>query len=112
MEEKMFFDSEYIQFTHSDETVTLVNQDIALPIVVLDNEHKSDKRVAKDIQKDIKKVTERQVNIHNYMIKEPSIIIGTVENKELLAHLEIDESELKGKWETFLIETLTLNHQK
>lgn len=108
----MFFDSEYIQFTHSDETVTLVNQDIALPIVVLDNEHKSVKRVAKDLQKDIKKVTERQVNIHNYMIKEPSIIIGTVENKELLAHLEIDESELKGKWETFLIETLTLNHQK
>src|SRR5699024_6039100 len=100
------------QFTHSDETVTLVNQDIALPIVVLDNEHKSVKRVAKDLQKDIKKVTERQVNIHNYMIKEPSIIIGTVENKELLAHLEIDESELKGKWETFLIETLTLNHQK
>lgn len=107
----MFFDTDYVRFIKDQETVTLADQTYCLPVTVLDSEHKRVRRVSKDLQTDIEKVTgqkpERLTDLPDYA----SIIVGTVENKELMNYLEINVDELKGKWESFIIETVTLpNH--
>ena len=104
----MFFDSDYIQFEKRDNTIALVNKETTLPVVVMKSEHKSVKRAAGDLQTDIGKVTGQKPALLNDLPNQPSIIVGTVANKELVDILEVDVSDLVGKWESFTIQTVTL----
>jgi hypothetical protein len=107
----MFFDTEYVTFKKASDTITLADQMNSLPITVLDNEHKSVKRVTKDLQKDIEKVTGQTPDIYTSLPHSPSVIVGTVSNTELVEKLKMNTDELAGKWESFIIETVTLpNH--
>ncbi len=101
----MFFDSDYIQFQPAEDAIAIATQNQALPIVVMEEEHKSVRRVAADLQKDIQKVTGQETKMTNQLPDTPAIIIGTLANQTLLAALEVDTSELEGKWESFLIQT-------
>lgn len=104
----MFFGSDYIQFEKMKDTVALVDEESTLPIVVMSNEHKSVRRAAGDLQTDIEKVTGQKPALLNDLPTQPSIIVGTVDNKELLDSLKVDSSDLEGKWESFTIQTVSL----
>lgn len=108
----MFFKSDYIQFEQTDNTVALINNKTVLPIVVLEAEHKSVKRAAGDLQVDLEKVTGKKPKHLTELPDEPSIIVGTVANKDLIDLLGVDTSDLTGKWEKFTIQTVTLPNQE
>ena len=107
----MFFDSDYIHFKPSSNTLSIVDQTRGLPIVVLENEHKSVKRVAEDLQKDIEKVTGFKPQLYFELIEEPAIIVGTANNETLINVLPIDASELKTRWESYSIDTVVMPNQ-
>lgn len=107
----MFFDSDYITFNKDKKTITLSDSDHTLPVVILDSEHKSVKRAAGDLQNDIERVTGRKPELVTALTDTPSIIVGTVDNDELLNALDVDGKELKGKWESFIIQTVKVPGQ-
>ncbi|PRY82230.1 glycosyl hydrolase 115 family protein [Alkalibacterium olivapovliticus] len=107
----MFFESDYITFDKDIHTVTIADTTQTLPVVVLDTEHKSVKRAAGDLQNDIERVTGHKPAFNTERLNTPSIIVGTVDNDDLLNTLDVDVEELKGKWESFLIQTLILPDQ-
>ncbi|GEK88841.1 Glycosyl hydrolase family 67 N-terminus [Alkalibacterium putridalgicola] len=104
----MFFESDYIAFKNNENHVAVVDEETLLPIVVLDNEHKSVKRVAGDLQSDLEKVTGKSPDILTELPEEPAVIVGTVSNASLIERLGIDTADLQGKWESFAIQTVLL----
>ena len=108
----MFFDSKYIAFKSSEDTVKVSGEERALPIVVLANEHKSVKRAVSDLQTDLEKVTGNKPQVLTQLIDEPAVIVGTVSNKALIDAIGVDTEELAGKWESFSIQTVLLPGHK
>jgi hypothetical protein len=101
----MFFDKEYVSFKSSEEAVKVANPFGVLPIVVDENEHKRVHRVVKDLQTDIEKVTHKKPMILHELPSHSALIVATAENSIVKA-LNIDVSEIEGKWESYLIETI------
>ncbi|AZP03538.1 glycosyl hydrolase 115 family protein [Jeotgalibaca ciconiae] len=103
------FGPKYITFEFVEDTFPVVNQDGATKIHYSENEHESVKRAIQDLQKDIFKVTSRQPELKNSLPKkEKAIVIGTLGTDDWLEKLisKVDLENLKGKWESFLIQTI------
>ena len=76
------------------------------------NDYKGVIRAIDDLQMDIERVTNCRPQIsYNNISKKYPVIIGTVGNSKLIDDLvlsgKLDESNLKGKWESFVITTIT-----
>lgn len=102
----MFFDSKYILFKETEDSVRLADNTSVLPIVVKESEHKRIHRVAKDLQNDLKKVTGKKPEVLNELPESPAVILTTVDNDSLIDELNLDTSELDGKWESFAVKTI------
>ncbi|MCC5895701.1 MAG: glycosyl hydrolase 115 family protein [Alkalibacterium sp.] len=107
----MFFDSDYITFSKKSGTVTISDSEQTLPVVVLDTEHKSVKRAAKDLVNDIERVSGCKPELNCEIPDTPAIIVGTVANENLMTVVGLNGDALKGKWESFLIQTVKLPGQ-
>lgn len=107
----MFFDSDYITFEQEKNTVTIAKSARVMPITVLKTEHKRVHRVAEDLKNDLEKVTGNKPDLFNTIPNCPSIIIGTVENSDLMEQAGMNGDDLKGKWESFIIQTVILEGQ-
>lgn len=107
-------EDKYISNTYISESegFLISSKEGSTSIYLSDNDHKGVHRVSKMFQKDIESVTGVKPNI--IIDKSPSekevIIVGTIGNStlvdQLIADKKIDVSSIKGKWDTFLIETI------
>lgn len=101
----MFFDKKYVSFEKSNKVMKIVDQNGAIPIVIDEGEHKRVHRVVKDLKEDIKKVTGKEPQVLDDFPSGPAIIVSTLKS-DVVEALDIDVSELEGKWESFIIETI------
>ena len=101
----------FVVFKSTKNSFCVASKKQLTPILVSADDYKGVIRVAHDLQLDIERVTGRKLNILNDIIPQKQVIIvGTLgKNKwidELVARNKIEISDLKGKWETFVIQTV------
>lgn len=101
----------FVVFKSTKNSFCIASKKQLSPILVSAEDYKGVVRVVNDLQLDIERVTGRKTNIVNDISTQNQIIIvGTLgKNKwidELVARNKIDVSDLKGKWETFVIQTV------
>ncbi|AOW21847.1 glycosyl hydrolase 115 family protein [Urechidicola croceus] len=104
------------------ETTTLVSSEygfslsrngISTPIYVSDNDYSGVLKIAKIFQEDIERVSDVKPDLITDKVPSngTAVIVGTIGKSEIIDKLiaddKIDVSSIKGKWETFLIETVT-----
>ncbi|MFN7119942.1 MAG: glycosyl hydrolase 115 family protein [Saprospiraceae bacterium] len=88
-----------------------VNGKVA-PIVMSEQDFTGVQRTIKDLQADIEKVTKNKPVLYNNLPQNEKniIIIGTIGKNELIDQLvqskKLDLHDIKGKWETFIIQTI------
>lgn len=81
-------------------------------IYLSDNEFIGVKKIAQKFQNDIEKVTNIKPELVSGKLPSdgPAIIVGTIGNSalidKLIAENKLDVTSIKGKWETFIIETI------
>ncbi|MBV5313323.1 MAG: glycosyl hydrolase 115 family protein [Prolixibacteraceae bacterium] len=104
--------SDIIAFSKEKGTITLVADGKALPIVISAKEYPGVIRITKLFQDDIAKVTsvKPELSIGELPKSESVIIAGTLGKSELIDQLvasgKLNVSDLKGKWETSLIQVV------
>jgi hypothetical protein len=109
-----FMQTHYIDNVSSKGSFTIVAKGKAATIFVDPNDEKGVVRAANDLANDVEKVSgiAAQVNESNNAPK-GSILIGTIGSSQiidkLIADKKIDVSEIKGQWESFLIQTVNGN---
>lgn len=95
----------YITFKNNENTFQF-NQN---NIIVDQNDQLGVIRAVNDLSSDLNKVTERKFEVKN-SIEPNSIIVGTIGKSkiidQLIANNKIDVSQIKGQWESFLIQTV------
>ena len=101
----------YVVFKSAKNSFCIASKKQLSTILVSAEDFKGVARVATDLQLDIERVTGRKPNIVNDIsTQDQVIIVGTLgKNKwidELVARNKIALSDLKGKWETFVIQTV------
>lgn len=101
----------YMVFKSTKNSFCIASKKNLTPILVSDEDHKGVIRIANDLQLDIERVTGRKPNIlHDLTQHQQIIIVGTIgKNKwidELVANKKLDVNAIKGKWETFVIQTI------
>ncbi|AOW19060.1 glycosyl hydrolase [Polaribacter vadi] len=90
----------------------IVNNNEATAIYLSDNDYKGVKKIAQKFQEDIERVTNIKPSIISNEIPSngTAIIVGTIGNSNLIDQLieekKLEVSLVKGKWETFLIQTI------
>lgn len=90
----------------------IVNNNEATAIYLSDNDYEGVKKIAQKFQEDIERVTNMKPSIISNEIPSngTAIIVGTIGNSSLIDQLieekKLEVSLIKGKWETFLIQTI------
>ncbi|WP_339881448.1 glycosyl hydrolase 115 family protein [Polaribacter vadi] len=90
----------------------IVNNNEATAIYLSDNDYEGVKKIAQKFQEDIERVTNMKPSIISNEIPSngTAIIVGTIGNSNLIDQLieekKLEVSLVKGKWETFLIQTI------
>ena len=102
----------YISHSNNTKYFPIVSKNKATEIVVSSDDFAGVKRVASDLQADIEKVTivKPLLSTDNFLSKNVIIIIGTIGKSALIDQLvkakKLKVDSLKGKWETYSIETI------
>lgn len=104
----------YVQFERSNKAFKLVDMGKSARIVVDPSDWKGVIRAAKDLGDDVLKVSGITSIVDESMTPtQASIIVGTIGKSRLIDRLiaekKIDVSEIKGQWESFLIQTVDGN---
>ena len=90
----------------------IVNNNEATAIYLSDNDYEGVKKIAQKFQEDIERVTNIKPSVISNEIPSngTAIIVGTIGNSSLIDQLieekKLEVSLIKGKWETFLIQTI------
>ena len=90
----------------------IVNNNEATAIYLSDNDYEGVKKIVQKFQEDIERVTNIKPSIISNEIPSngTAIIVGTIGNSNLIDQLieekKLEVSLVKGKWETFLIQTI------
>ena len=90
----------------------IVNNNEATAIYLSDNDYEGVKKIVQKFQEDIERVTNIKPSIISNEIPSngTAIIVGTIGNSNLIDQLieekKLEVSLIKGKWETFLIQTI------
>ena len=90
----------------------IVNNNEATAIYLSDNDYEGVKKIAQKFQEDIERVTNIKPSVISNEIPSngTAIIVGTIGNSNLIDQLieekKLEVSLIKGKWETFLIQTI------
>ncbi|MGC4102413.1 glycosyl hydrolase 115 family protein [Ferruginibacter sp.] len=104
---------QYIQQVKSTGAFTIVADGRATTIFIDPSDDKAVIRAAKDLGDDIKKVSGIPAEITTGNPQPSSIIIGTIGKSKLIDRLiaqkKINIADIKGKWESFLIQTVDGN---
>ncbi|MBN1769110.1 MAG: glycosyl hydrolase 115 family protein [Prolixibacteraceae bacterium] len=104
----------YIDTINSKNAFRIVAKEKAAQIFIDPNDEKGVARAAKDLADDIGKVSGIKAQVFED-VKTPkgSILIGTIGSSriidKLIADKKIDVSEIKGQWESYLIQTVDGN---
>lgn len=101
----MLFDRKYVVMEPSEDTVRIVSSFGTIPIVVDPQEEKCVHQAVKDLQQDIEKVANQKPAVLSELPDRSAMIVATVENTIVQA-LDVDVSDIEGKNESFLIETI------
>ncbi|WP_010677930.1 glycosyl hydrolase 115 family protein [Bacillus timonensis] len=106
----MFWEN-YIVNDYHDGDFKLVHNNKAATILVEQEDYQSVVRAVKDLQNDIHKVSAIKPKIvHEWIAEEEAIIIGTIGKSNVIDQLisdgKLDVAEVKGKWESFVIQTV------
>lgn len=102
----------YIDFKYQPGDFVLVQGTEVAPLYVDLNDYPGVARAANDLSQDIERVTGRvPVVVHDRStLRVPAVIIGTVGKSTLIEQLilehKIDVAALRGKWESYLIQTV------
>jgi hypothetical protein len=101
----------YIVNEIQSKTFTIASNDSSTPIYIDPNDWKGVNRAAKDLANDIGKVTgTASIVFENTKTAKNSIVIGTIGKSriidQLIASKKLDVSSIKGKWESFIIQTI------
>jgi len=104
----------YVQFDASGKAFKIVANGTASPIIVDPSDWKGVIRAAKDLGDDIRKVSDVVSKVSEITTPgSSSIIIGTIGKSrfidKLIAEKKIDVSDIKGQWESFIIQTVDGN---
>jgi hypothetical protein len=105
---------QYVQHETSKNAFTIVSNGKAAAIYVDSADWKGVIRAANDLGDDVRKVSgiASQV-IESLSTKGGSILVGTIGNSriidQLIADKKIDVSEIKGQWESYIIQTIDGN---
>ncbi|WP_243348377.1 glycosyl hydrolase 115 family protein [Parabacteroides sp. FAFU027] len=106
--------SQFIQHIASSKSFKIVANGAAAQIVVDPADWKGVIRAANDLGDDVRKVSGVAASVKQAVTPDPgSIIIGTIGKSrvidKLIADKKIDVSDIKGQWESFLIQTVDGN---
>ncbi|CAM3308220.1 glycosyl hydrolase 115 family protein [Paenibacillus lupini] len=102
-----------IAFRYLEGHFPLAYKGVAADIYVSQDDYEGVVRAAKDLQQDINKVaqTKPQLIHQAEVLTNNSVIIGTIGKSGLVDKLieggKLDASELSGKWESFVLQTVT-----
>lgn len=105
-------DPPYISFTPQEGSLALVQNDVAVPLLLDANDYPGVLRAARDLQSDIERVTGVQPDL--LMTPEAAagtaIIAGTLGHSDLIDDLvrrgKLDVREIRGRWESFVMEVV------
>ncbi len=103
---------QYIYFQKQNNTFPLVANGTALPIIISSADYPGVKRVAGEFANDIRRVSSLEPKVLEIeKLPAKAIIVGTIGKSKLIDQLiasgKIDTSNLKNKWETFKIQTVS-----
>jgi Glycosyl hydrolase family 115/Gylcosyl hydrolase family 115 C-terminal domain len=102
----------YISTKKTSQNYLLSSAGNSIPLYVSSEDHAGVLRVIKHLQKDIENVTGAKplLSIDDKPTKKEIIIVGSIDNspiiKKLIKNKIIDVSDIEGKWETFIIQTV------
>ncbi len=101
----------YVAFQAKGKSFCVASKSKVAPILVSKDDNKGVIRATSDLQSDVERVTGRKPQLLNELTKHDEVIIvGTLGKNQwidaLVAQKKIDVQNLKGKWETFIIQTL------
>jgi hypothetical protein len=102
----------YITTDKSKGIFTLAEEGLSVPIYANSNDFPGVIRVLKDLQRDIKNVTNAssEINLDSKTFEDEIIIVGTLGKSSLIEGLvknkKLNVAQIAGKWETFLIEVI------
>lgn len=104
----------YVQFEYSANAFKIVSNGTSAAINIDSTDYKGVVRAAKDLANDIYKVSGTKTPIYqNTKPQKGAIIIGTIGESQMIDQLitdkKINVSEIKGKWESFMIQTVDGN---
>jgi hypothetical protein len=107
-----FAQNQLISFSKGKQSFLMAANGRTIPIVVGENEFPGIIRIARLFQEDIYRVTsvKPELNIGKLPKSETAIIVGTLGKSELIGQLvasgKLNVSDLKGKWETSLVQVV------
>ncbi len=101
----------YVTFQAKEKSFCVASKSKVTPILVSKDDNKGVIRATSDLQSDVERVTGRKPQLLNQLSQQETlIIVGTLGKNPwidaLVAQKKIDVQNLKGKWETFVIQTL------
>ncbi len=101
----------YVAFQAKGRSFCVASKSKVTPILVSKDDNKGVIRATSDLQSDVERVTGRKPQLLNELSQQETlIIVGTLGKNQwidaLVAQKKIDVQNLKGKWETFVIQTL------
>jgi endo-1,4-beta-D-glucanase Y len=104
--------TQYVDFTNSQGSFCLAQKDSLATLYVDSQDYTGVVRAVKDLQADIKHVTNRTPNVMHEQagLGTNAVIVGTIGKSSIIDGLirdrKIDTSQIIGKWESFLIEVV------
>lgn len=110
---KAMYPANFIQFTPQPGSVAIAQKGNAIPLLVDANDYPGVVRAAGDLAQDIHRVTGITPDIKHQQNSTRAILIGTIGKSKLIDQLihdkKMDASEIVGKWESFIIQTIGNN---
>jgi len=103
---------QYVEFAGTPGALPLVARGVALPILADSQDFPGVLRAARDLQKDIARVTSREPSfITHGPLRSDVVIVGTLGRNgridELASSGKLDVAAVKGRWESFIIQTVS-----
>ncbi|MEZ4901975.1 MAG: glycosyl hydrolase 115 family protein [Spirosomataceae bacterium] len=103
--------NQYVVFKSTQNGFAIVSKKQVAPILVSPEDFKGVTRAVQDLKLDIKRVTSKDGSILSDLSKQDQVIIvGTIGKSkwidELIKNKKLKVDDIKGKWETFVIETI------
>ncbi len=103
----------YVLSVPDSDCFTLIEKNTPITIYVDDNDFKGLQRAVKNLQADIKSVTDVEPDIVNRTtgLKSRAVFIGTIGKSQVIDDLilkgKLDVNEIKGKWESYTIQVIS-----